>query len=303
MIAFMLITAVFRPAASVVLLEPVVTFHACKGIQGVCDRLDAPGVVAYTNESATLFSSNSEKREKTFELAKGTVPAFYEKTGLALVRPWMPGLEHYNAPALRAMPTAQSGALLCLTPGLAVFTRQSVFSVPEFTGWSGVGVRFDQVEIAILQRPMSAPFIERFRFDGDQWVKFGGAITPEIPGVGLVGIVPGFNTMRYISGDKVVFVGALWPTLSAELSRKIYPLMPDVLELGEVKGKSAGRTAYLFCLDLRDRSTHVICKVLVDPIGEGYGVGMDKLSVSSDQQSVFLRAREGFYEVAVSGSF
>jgi len=280
-------------------------WKALPGVTRLVDRIDVPGVVAVTAEhkAYVLNADGTEKAKLVF--GKDSQPILYGHDGL-IGYPKIPTIypEVVNSsPNLFLSFSAQQRNIICQSAGITVHTPYSVFSDTRFDNWSAIAVAPDGHEISIIERPMSAPLLNRYIFDGDQWVPTGSTITPEVEKVGFACALPGFADMRYISDQLLVFVGGIWPekgtqadsikTLEESLRIKGTPL-----EL-EDTGRRPGYL-YLFMVSVHSRVTIPVAKLVANNSGEGRSSPLGRLSVSSDGQWLYLLCRQGVARVAVS---
>ena len=249
-------------------------WKALPNVIRLVDRIDAPGVVAITASRKAIVLDSTGAVKGTIQLSRDSQPILFGHEGL-ISYPSFPviGPEAVNSsPNLFLHFSAQQRNILCESAGITIHTPYSVFSDSRFDNWSAVAVAPDGHEISIIERPMSAPLLNRYVFDGDQWNPVGTTITPEVEKVGFACALTGFSDMRYVSDRLLVFLGGIWPekgvgadsmkTLEEDLLVKAPPL-----EL-EDTGRRPG-VLCLFTVDVRSRLTRPVARFLANNSGEG----------------------------------
>ena len=280
-------------------------WKALPDVTRLVDRIDAPGVVAVTaGHKAHVFNADGTEKA-TIVFGKDSRPILYGRYGL-IDYPMIPTIypEVANSsPDLFLSFSAQQMNIICQSTGITVNTPHSVFSDTRFDNWSAIAVAADGHEISIIERPMSAPLLNRYTFDGDQWVPTGSTITPEVEKVGFACAVPGFADMRYISDQLLVFVGGIWPEQgiqpdSMKTLEQRLKLKGTALELEDTRRRPG--YLYLFMVNVHSRVTIPIARLVAYNSGEGRSSLLGRLSVSSDGHWLYLLCKQGVARVAVS---
>lgn len=297
-------------ACSLLMAAQVSTPHpwmwkALPHVTRLIDRIDAPGVVAVTADGKAYVLNADGTEKARVVLGKDSQPILYGHAGLIdgpKIPPIYPEAAN-SSPSLFLSFGAQQRNVICISAGVTVHTPYSVFSDARFDNWSAIAVAPDGHEITIIERPMDAPLLNRYKFDGDQWVPTGSTITPEVDKVGFACPLQGFADMRYVADQLLVFEGGVWPekgiqadsmkTLEEDLKLNSTPL-----ELEDVGARPG--YLYLFMVSVHSRVTIPVAKLVASNLGEGRSGPLGKLSVSSDGHWLYLLCKQGVARVAVS---
>lgn len=279
-----------------------VTMWKQTGITRLLDRANSPGVVAVTTDKAIVYDADG-RVDRQLPIPEAGVPISFDEKSLTC---WPKIPPRFNAKDMPiTLSFAGSGSsVFSLSAGLCIITPGAVFSCARFNGWCAAGIRPDNAEVCLMTRPMSAPILRTFTFQGESWVQSRATITPEVEDVGQVIAYPGYNDIRYVGQHSIVFLGKIWPEMSPSARSKLQRFLGNAkepIQLDEPSGSSSYLSdGFLFILNLDSLVTRPVAAVRLMGNTEGHGVAFGTLSVSSDRKFVFIRAATGVARVRLS---
>ncbi len=278
---------------------PTVWGDDIDGLKLFCTDTDDSVGVQLDREHAVVYRAGKKFRSFTFPSTLTPID-FSVANGLVLV----PTGEKYHVDSGKMRHLyeqeiyAQNGNILRLGPGLTALTLVGRFAKSSFDRFDAAGVSPDGKQIIVIERPMSAPILQTYTFNGREYTQDRDVITPEVEGFGLAAIAPGFNDVTFIGPDQVVFIGGLWQ-IGAKRGEGVYPDSKGLLTKEPLPMDRGSRRAkgLLFVTDLKSRVTLPILEVWADGSGEPRSHGVGRMLASTKGKYLYLLGATAIWRI------
>jgi hypothetical protein len=269
------------------------TWASVPDLAYLADRVDRNGVVAVTHSGEALLLSEEGLVESRTKLNGARAVRYTGRALFTMARPDAGG-----SPTGEWIVSGQGESTVIVAHGVAVFSPKGIFSVPLFDTWSAVGVNGTGDSVVVMELPMNAPILTEYRVVGSTWAAVAPPLSPQVERVGFANMLPGFNDIRFVSQDTIVYIGSVWAFRSqmASIDESLTPhLSAPPLELAGEVGQPVN--AWLFAVNLRTRVTLPLLRLDLRVFRRTRPQRFGSISVSKDGKWLYLACRDSIAKI------